>query len=126
VSPAAPAPDQRAIRFRIRFTVPQPQATPFLDMLEREYVPALAVQPGFRAARVLSPFPEQLSDEIGAVTRPGVYELEFDFTSEAARRDWVAQPVHDRLWGRAVELSAAQEWSGFFAVAGAESTGGEG
>lgn len=113
----APDLDGRPIRFRIRFTVTEAAAGAFIAMLESEYVPALRSQPGFRTARILSPFPEAVSDEIGAVAHPEVVELEFDFDSESARRGWVAQPIHDRLWQSAVELTDAQEWSGFF-VAG--------
>ena len=110
--------DGRPVRFRIRFTVAEAEAEGFLRMLRSEYVPALRSQRGFRTARILTPFPETLSTEIGAVTHPGVYELEFDFDTESARRAWVAQPVHERLWQRAVETSDAQQWSGFFAAEG--------
>jgi hypothetical protein len=112
----APDLDGRPIRFRIRFTVAEAAADGFVGMLEGEYIPALRSQPGFRTARILTPFPKAVSDEIGAVTQPGMYELEFDFDSESARRDWVAQPIHDRLWQQAAELSDAQQWSGFYAA----------
>lgn len=108
--------DHRPIRFRIRFTVSAHQAAAFLGMLEGDYVPALTSQDGFRAARILVPYPEDVSVGIGATAHPGVYELEFDFDSEPARRAWVAQPIHDRLWQRAVESTEAQEWSGFLMV----------
>lgn len=114
--------DRHDIRFRIRFTVAESRAAEFLRMLQDEYLPAVSAQVGFASARVLVPFAPAVSEEIGAVTSPGVYELEFDFASESQRRTWVAQSIHDRLWRRAVELSAAQEWSGFFAVADASST----
>ncbi len=101
------------IRFRIRFEAAPEHADDLFHLLCEEYLPALRSQPGLLAARLLVPYSAALSAEIGATPATG-YELEFDFASETLRRRWVAQPIHDPLWGRAVALSTGQQWSGFF------------
>ena len=117
--------DSRPIRFRIRFACGPNGSAALAALLRDEYVPALRAQPGCSDTRLLEPFPAELDAEIGATTNDGL-ELEFDFVSESARRDWVAQPVHDELWARAARLSSAQSWSGFHVVDGTERHSEEG
>lgn len=79
------------------------------DELERVIVDvwmaAMRQQPGFLRAALLTPFPQEALDAMGAVRPPFSHEVISFWESEELRQEWVARDIHQEVWPQ-VEAAA--------------------
>jgi heme-degrading monooxygenase HmoA len=69
------------------------------------WLKAMATQPGFISAAVLTPFSDDALDALGASKRATVYEVVSFWKSEELRLEWVARPIHDQVFMPLLDLA---------------------
>ena len=69
-----------------------------------KWIAAMAEQPGFASAAMVTPFPDEEFTKLEAF-KPQTYEVVSFWRSESERKAWVARPVHDQVWSQ-VESAA--------------------
>ena len=69
------------------------------------WLKAMATQPGFISAAVLTPFSDDALDALGASKRPTAYEVVSFWESEDLRLEWVARPIHDQVFMPLLDLA---------------------
>jgi hypothetical protein len=69
------------------------------------WIKAMAEQPGFLRAAILTPFPDKALDALGAVKPTHAFEVVSYWESEKLRLEWVARPVHDQVFMPLLELA---------------------
>ena len=69
------------------------------------WMEAMKQQPGFLRAALLTPFPQEELDAMGAVRPPFSHEVISFWESEELRQEWVACDIHQKVWPQ-VEAAA--------------------
>ena len=70
-----------------------------------EWLAAMSEQPGFLSAAVVKPFADEELDSLGALKPgPAIEAISF-WRSDRDRLEWVATPLHDRVFARVIEAS---------------------
>lgn len=69
------------------------------------WIAAMSEQPGFLRAAILTPFPDEELDRLQAFKPKHTFEVVSLWRSERERLEWVARPVHDRVFVPILELS---------------------
>lgn len=62
------------------------------------WLKAMATQPGFISASLLTSFSDVALDALGASKRETAYEVVSFWESEELRLEWVARPIHDQVF----------------------------
>lgn len=84
------------------------------------WLKAMATQPGFISAAVLTPFSDDALDALGASKPKTAYEVVSFWESEELRMEWVARPIHDQVFMPLMDLAddisftlndVANEWN---------------
>ncbi|NQW18663.1 MAG: antibiotic biosynthesis monooxygenase [Chloroflexi bacterium] len=70
------------------------------------WIAAMATQPGFISAAVLTPFSDEALGALGAIKPKTAYEVVSFWKSEELRLEWVARPIHDEVFAPLLELAA--------------------
>ncbi|MDA1298188.1 MAG: antibiotic biosynthesis monooxygenase [Chloroflexi bacterium] len=68
------------------------------------WIAAMSKQPGFLRAALLKPFSDEALDALGARKPSHTFEVVSFWESEELRLEWVARPVHDRVFMPLLEL----------------------
>ena len=69
------------------------------------WIAAMAQQPGFVSAALLTPLPEGDLKKLGATRPQHTFEVLAFWNSEQERLEWVARPIHDRVFLPVVALA---------------------
>ncbi len=69
------------------------------------WMEAMRQQPGFISASLMTPFPQEELDAMGAVRPPFSHEVISYWESEELRQEWVARDIHQEVWPQ-VEAAA--------------------
>jgi heme-degrading monooxygenase HmoA len=69
------------------------------------WLKAMATQPGFIGATVLTPFSDEALAALGASKPKTAYEVVSLWESEALRLEWVARPIHDQTFMPLMDLA---------------------
>lgn len=69
------------------------------------WMEAMQQQPGFISATMMTPFPQDQLEAMGAVRPPFSHEVISFWESEALRQEWVARDIHQEVWPQ-VEAAA--------------------
>ena len=84
------------------------------------WLKAMATQPGFISAAVLTPFSDDALEALGASKPKTAYEVVSFWESEDLRLEWVARPIHDQVFMPLLDLAddvsftlndVADEWN---------------
>jgi heme-degrading monooxygenase HmoA len=100
---------------------PKSGKTAELEVRVRDsWLKAMATQPGFISAAVLTPFSDDALDALGASKPKTAYEVVSFWESEELRMEWVARPIHDQVFMPLMDLAddisftlndVANEWN---------------
>lgn len=101
------------IVLQIHFQIETDAAEQFEAMYAARYRPALRKQTGYQESRLLRVFDTATSEEISAAPTRFNYQLELQFSSEQARREWVKSSEHRDVWPVAEALATTVEWHGY-------------
>ena len=74
-------------------------------VIRDSWIAAMSEQPGFLRAAILTPFPGKALEALGAKKPPHAFEVVSYWESEKLRLEWVARPVHDRVFNPLVALA---------------------
>ena len=69
------------------------------------WLKAMATQPGFISAAVLTPFSDDALEALGASKPKTAYEVVSFWESEDLRLEWVARPIHDQVFMPLLDLA---------------------
>ena len=95
------------------FVVTPENAAAFERMYTTIYVPALKVQAGYIASKLIKIFPETVAKSISAEGTAFNYQMQLYFDTEANRQKWVASKEHDIAWPAATALAKEFKWRGY-------------
>ena len=95
------------------FVVAKENAEAFEKMYASIYVPAMTVQPGYLESKLLRLYPDSLVKQIQAEPTTYNYQIQISFTTEEARRKWVASAQHQIAWPAATALAKEYKWRGY-------------
>ncbi len=62
------------------------------------WIAEMAEQPGFLHAALLKPFSDDALDAVSGFKPPHTFEIVSCWESEEKRLEWVARPIHDRVF----------------------------
>ena len=88
--------------------------------IRHSWLAAMAKQPGFISAAVLTPFSDSSLEALGASKPKAAYEVVSFWESEELRLEWVARPIHDEVFIPLMDLAdgvsftlndVAREWN---------------
>ena len=65
-----------------------------------KWIAAMAEQPGFSSAVMLTPFPDEELMKLNALKPRSTYEVVSFWRSESDRKAWVARPIHDQVFSQ--------------------------
>ena len=103
----------KAMVLQMDFVVAKENAEAFEKMYTSIYVPAMTVQPGYLESKLLRLYPDSLVKQIQAEPTTYNYQIQISFTTEEARRKWVASPQHQIAWPAATALAKEYKWRGY-------------
>jgi hypothetical protein len=87
------------VRVSVSFVVPPPQKKAFKTHFQSAFLPAISSQRGFMECLLLSP------DD----TPESCLRLDITFASSEEQRAWVADPLHDQVFGPLSDLAETVE-----------------
>ena len=75
------------------------------SQIKDRWLSAMADQPGFVSAAILTPFSDEALDQLQAKKPETTLEIVSFWESEEKRLEWVARPVHDEVFMPVLELA---------------------
>jgi len=73
--------------------------------IKDKWIAAMAEQPGFLRAAMVTPFSDEELDKLGAAKPVSTYEVVSFWRTEQERLDWVARPIHDEVYAYVIDAS---------------------
>ena len=77
----------------------------FETQVRDKWLAAMAEQPGFLNAAMLTPFSDDALTNLGAEKPSHAFEVLSFWRSEKERLEWVARPIHDEVFLPLLELA---------------------
>ncbi|MFI5130253.1 MAG: cupin domain-containing protein [Chitinophagales bacterium] len=106
-------PKPKAMVLQMDFVVTKENSEAFEKMYHSIYVPAMTVQPGYLESKLLRLYPDSVVKQIQAEPTTYNYQVQISFSTEEARRKWVASPQHQIAWPAATALAKEYKWRGY-------------
>ena len=93
------------ISLHVYLTPKQKKVSRLLTAIKDKWLPTMAKQPGFVNAALITPFPDEELNTLGASKPDNTFEAVCFWKSEADRLQWVAKPIHDEVFASVIEAS---------------------
>ena len=75
------------------------------SQIKDRWLSAMADQPGFVSAAILTPFPDDALDQLQAKKPETTLEIVSFWESEEKRLEWVVRPIHDDVFMPILEMA---------------------